>query len=165
MGDGPQMSELRNFIEREDLADGITLHGWVEHEQVNDILAECQIFAFPSVREFGGGVVLEAMAKGLVPIIVDYGGPAELVPDGTGVRIPLADATKIEQDLRSWLEEFQQNIGRLDSMRKAAQAYVYRHFTWEAKAAQILEIYHWVLGRRPDKPDFGTPLAANDSTP
>jgi hypothetical protein len=32
-------------------------------------------------------------------------------------------------------------------------------FTWPVKARQTLEVYRWVCGRRPDRPDFGVPLA------
>jgi alpha-maltose-1-phosphate synthase len=30
-------------------------------------------------------------------------------------------------------------------------------FTWPVKAAQVHEVYRWVLGQR-EKPDFGMPL-------
>jgi hypothetical protein len=31
---------------------------------------------------------------------------------------------------------------------------VLAHFTWSAKAAQVAEVYDWVLGRRAEKPNF-----------
>jgi hypothetical protein len=36
----------------------------------------------------------------------------------------------------------------------AARARVHDYFSWEVKARQVLEIYDWVRGRRPEKPDF-----------
>ena len=158
IGDGPQMPQLKAYIEKERLSHGVNLYGWVDHEKVSELLSESQIFAFPSIREFGGGVVLESMAKGLMPIIVDYGGPAELVPDATGIKIPLADPERLVNDMHNWFKELLANLDLLEGMRDSAQEYVYTNFTWEAKAAQILQIYKWVLGHESEKPDFGTPL-------
>jgi glycosyltransferase involved in cell wall biosynthesis len=164
IGDGAQMDELRRMVTEQDLGKGVQFHGWVAHEAVSNLLAECHIFAFPSIREFGGGVLLEAMAAGLVPIITDYGGPAELVPDGIGVKIPLSDPDKMVHDMHNWLLEFQSNFDKLHAMRTAAQNYVYDHFTWDAKAQQVLSVYEWILGHTSEKPNFGTSFACRPST-
>jgi len=58
--------------------------GWVNHLEIPRRLAAADVFGFPSIREFGGAVVLEAMAQGCVPLIVNYGGPAELATRETG---------------------------------------------------------------------------------
>ncbi|WP_374303197.1 glycosyltransferase family 4 protein, partial [Paracoccus sp. (in: a-proteobacteria)] len=89
VGDGPQMPELQALARSEGVAGGVTFHGWKEHHEVQGLLASCNLLLFPSIREFGGGVVLEAMALGVPPVVVDYGGPAELVDDSTGWRVPL----------------------------------------------------------------------------
>jgi len=46
----------------------------------------------------------------------------------------------------------------LAELGKRAQDYVYKHFTWDAKARQIREVYDWVLKRRATKPDWGIPI-------
>jgi glycosyltransferase involved in cell wall biosynthesis len=130
----------------------------VDHSKMADRLGRSQIFAFPSVREFGGGVVLEAMALGLVPLVVDYGGPGELVPEGTGFSIPMAPREKLVADFRDSLTRLIARPDDLASLGKRAQDYVYKHFTWDAKARQIREVYDWVLKRRADKPDWGIPI-------
>ncbi len=158
IGDGPQMPELRAIVAREGIEAGVTLHGWVQHEKVADHFAEADVLASPSVREFGGAVVLEAMAVGLVPIVVAYGGPGELATDRTGYLLPMEARPALIARLRSLLEAIAADPAQIEPKSRAAIRRVDRHFTWDAKARQILEVYDWALGRRPTKPDFPVPI-------
>lgn len=157
VGDGPEMAALRRQAAEAGLGDSVTLGGWVEHRRMAERLGRSQVFAFPSVREFGGGVVLEAMALGLAPVVVDYAGPAELVPEGTGFRVPLGSRAQIVERFRDILTALAADPGRARSLGERARRHVRRLFTWEAKARQVLEVYRWVLGERA-RPDFGMPF-------
>jgi starch synthase len=157
IGDGPELPGLRQAAASEGVDGAVRFAGWLQHAEVRKRLEAADVFAFPSIREFGGGVVLEAMATGLVPIVVDYGGPGELVSPNTGFAVPLGSAESI-------VAGFQEVIGRLvarpDSIRPMglrARARALGQFTWDAKADQVLEVYRWVLGKR-GKVDFGMPL-------
>jgi glycosyltransferase involved in cell wall biosynthesis len=123
-------------------------------------MSESQLFAFPSIREFGGAVILEAMALGLVPIVVDYGGPGELVVDGVGFKLPLGNRAQIVSNLRDVLTKLCADPAPLLEMSRKAQARVQKLFTWDAKANQVTKVYDWVL-KRCDKPSLfeaGEPL-------
>jgi len=157
LGDGPEMPRLKAMVAERGLESGILLPGWVPHEALQGRLAEAQVFGFPSVREFGGGVVLEAMALGLVPVIVGYAGPDELVTPASGFRIPLASREGIIQAFRECLAGIVEKPGVLGALSDQARKRALSLFTWEAKAAQTKAIYEWVLGRR-GKPDFGMPF-------
>lgn len=157
IGDGPERQNLERIVADEGLGGGVTFAGWLAHDQVAARLRNADVFGFPSVREFGGAVVLEAMALGVVPVVLDYGGPGELVSPATGFAIPMANRTELVARLRSIMEDLACNIDRLAALRAAGRDRVRRHFTWDAKAGQIIQIYEWVLGRSP-KPDFGMPL-------
>lgn len=158
VGDGPQLPELRERIRQEGIESGVKLHGWVEHAQVADFLAGHDVLTFPSIREFGGGVVLEAMAMGLVPVVVNYGGPGELATEGTGFLIPLGNRSQIIDRLRTTLRHIVSDPSQLGQKSRAAIQRIHHHFTWEAKARQILEVYRWVLGEGSAKPNFPMPL-------
>lgn len=150
LGDGPMMPALA--AQAAPFGDAVRLHGWVPHDRVQDVAGRCAVFAFPSVREFGGGAVVEAMALGLVPVVVDYAGPGELVRPGLGLRVPLADRAGIVAGFRAALERLAADPAALAPMAEAARAHVQAHFAWGAKAAQVAQVYDWVLGRRADRP-------------
>lgn len=145
IGDGPQMAGLRDLVAREGVGDAVNLLGWVEHAQVQAIAARSQLLVFPSVREFGGGVVLEAMALGVVPVIADYAGPGELVDDATGFRIAMGSRAQIVAGLRARLQAIAADPAVLPGMAATGQARVMRDFTWPAKAAQVNRIWRALL--------------------
>jgi glycosyltransferase involved in cell wall biosynthesis len=129
----------------------------VKHEELQHALVQADVLGFPSIREFGGGVVLEAMACGVVPVVVDYAGPGELVTEGSGVRIALGSREEIVAALGKVLEELAQSPERIETLSAGALARARRQFTWDAKARQVLEIYQWVAGGGP-KPLYPAPI-------
>lgn len=157
LGDGPQMPMLRQTVTREGISDAVRLAGWVEHARVQDFLADADLFTFPSIREFGGAVALEAMAVGLVPLVINYGGLGELVTEKTGYLVPMGTRPQIVERLRSLLTRLCENPGEIDAKSPAALRRAHEQFTWPAKARQIVQVYDWVLGRRPDRPEFSMP--------
>jgi len=162
-GDGPLMPQLRGLVERHGVSSSVTLHGWVAHQELQARMRQSQLFLFPSVREFGGGVVLEAMSLGIVPVVVDYAGPGELVTGDVGYKVPLGTRAQIIERLSSLVRELAREPGELKAKSAAARARVQELFTWEAKAHQVAEVYRWSLGRR-GRPSFfdqpATPGAA-----
>jgi glycosyltransferase involved in cell wall biosynthesis len=168
VGDGPQMAKLKDVVTNEAIADGVNLHGQVEHHHVGEFLLNADLFVFPSIREFGGAVVLEAMAVGLVPVVVNYGGPAELASERTGYLIELGDREQIVERLRALLIRLANDPAQLDAKSAPALRRARSHFTWASKADQIIEVYRWVLGQRPDPPVLPMPVPdeiAADSAP
>ena len=157
IGDGPEMGRLREIAEREALGAGVIFAGWIDHRQLQARLQASHVFGFPSIREFGGAVVLEAMMLGLVPVVMDYGGPGELVTPSTGFTVPMGPRASIVNAFREVLGALAAEPERLGPMSRAARQRVRSSFTWDAKARQVLEVYRWVLGER-EKPDFGMPL-------
>ena len=108
IGDGPQRPVLMAMVERLGVQGSVRFHGWIPHTEVQDILRTCDFLALPSVREFGGGVVVEAMSLGVTPIVADYAGPSELVDESTGIRVSF-------HDKGSLMEGMTKAIGAVDS--------------------------------------------------
>ncbi|MEM6857723.1 MAG: glycosyltransferase family 4 protein [Pseudomonadota bacterium] len=154
IGDGPMFASLKAIAEREGIEEGVTFHGWLEHASVQKVAVRSNLLLFPSVREFGGGVVLEAMALGVVPVICDYAGPGELVDDTVGYKIQMGSREEIISRLRSQITSIIADPTELTKKGGAARERVFAQFTWEAKASQVLQTYEWVLERRSEKPCF-----------
>lgn len=152
-GDGPMMSQLRGQVERLGIEEAVTFHGHVPHTSLRDILSRTDLFTFSSIREFGGAVVLEAMALGIVPLIVDYGGPGELVTPQTGFTVPIGPRSEIMAAFRKQLTTLVADPSLLPAMAEAGRAHVEEHYDWMRKAEQVRDVYAWVLGRRANKPN------------
>ena len=58
---------------------------------------------------------------------------------------------------RQVLGELAADPSGLRRMGERARERVLKHFTWDAKARQMLDIYRWVCGEGA-KPDFGMPF-------
>lgn len=153
-GDGPMMPELQTAVSQRGLQAGIRLHGWVEHRQLPELMGQSDLFLFPSIREFGGGVVLEAMALGLVPVVVDYAGPGELVTEGTGRKISIGPRERVIAEFRHVVSQLCDDPGQVVALGMAARRRVENLFTWDKKAEQVLQVYSWARQQVNDKPLF-----------
>jgi glycosyltransferase involved in cell wall biosynthesis len=160
VGDGPLMETLRTRVAAEGLERAVTIHGQLPHVQVASVLGRSHILAFPSIREFGGGVVLEAMAMGVVPVVADYAGPAELVDGASGYKLPLGSGPDDLRDaLRARLAALALDRSGLPGMARAGRKRVRDDFTWSAKARQIASVWEQILadGEAPLRGPFGDP--------
>ncbi len=156
IGDGPMLDQLKAMVT--DCPEAVRFHGWCAHEKVQDIAVNCQLLSFPSIREFGGGVVLEAMALGLTPVIVDYAGPGELVTKSVGFKVPIGDRAQIIAAFSELLHQIVQSPEMLTETSRAARQRVEDYFTWDKKAEQVVQAYHWLL-QGGEKPAFFKGLA------
>ncbi len=163
VGDGPMRDELNATIAEHGVDDAVTMHGWVEHDQVQHLLAKTDVLASPSIREFGGGVVLEAMAIGVVPVVANYGGPAELVTPKTGIAVTMGEQPVLVAGFREALQDLADNREKLEAMSIAARRRAFGCFSWDAKAQVVRGIYEWVLGRG-KKPMLPMPVPDPEET-
>jgi glycosyltransferase involved in cell wall biosynthesis len=157
IGDGPLMDVLRRKVRVLGIDNRVAMPGFVPHEKLASRLIESDVFAFPSIREFGGAAILEAMAVGVVPIVVDYGGPGELVSEASGFRIPIGPRQQIIDRMQSILGELCAHPRLVDEKSPAAVRRARRQFTWAAKAAQVLRIYRWACDPSMPRPNFPMP--------
>jgi glycosyltransferase involved in cell wall biosynthesis len=154
VGDGPDRGLLEEQVRCLDLGSTVKFLGRRSNAQVAELMRSADVFVFPSIREAGGQVVVEAMASGLPCVVTDYGGPGEIVTSECGIKIALADREELIARFREKLEELAEDGDLRSRLGRAAQERVRSSFTWDAKARLYVEVYRWVLGHRPDNPDL-----------
>ncbi len=128
-------------------------------------LRSADVLVFPSVREFGGGVVFEALAAGAVPLVADFGGPGDIVNVEVGRKASLTNENDVVSQMEGILGELVHNRKLLDQLRQQGMAYARECLTWNAKAQIVTRIMNWVLARGP-KPNLPPPkilVAGSDS--
>jgi glycosyltransferase involved in cell wall biosynthesis len=167
-GDGPDRNALEDQARSLGLQSTVEFTGMRTNAEIAELMRSADVFVFPSVRESGGMVVLEAMASGLPCVVTDYGGPANVLTNECAIKVPLGNAEELITRFRTELEKLATNKDLRNRLGKAALERAQELFTWDAKAKMIVEIYEWVLGHRHDKPDlesassqFVQPVLAN----
>ena len=99
VGEGPERSALERMTTEFGIAEKVLFTGNLPLNEVAQIIQQAHVFCLPSVRESGGAVLLEAMAVGRPVIAIDFGGPAEIVDDGVGVKLPATGKADVVQGL------------------------------------------------------------------
>jgi glycosyltransferase involved in cell wall biosynthesis len=140
VGDGPTRPALEQRI-------GAFAHfaGYKQGEDLADHYAASDIFAFSSLTETFGNVVLEAMASGLPVVALRAGGVGETVQPGrTGVLIePSEPPQSMAMALLSLVDQTEER----KRMAAAARSYAVSQ-SWDAIMGGLRERYQAVLDRR-----------------
>ena len=158
VGDGPERSSLEQLVRTLGIENNVVFCGWLSHGEVLKHLRSADVLVFPSVRDFGGGVVFEALACGAVPVVADFGGPGDIVHPEVGYKVPLTNESDVVLQLEKALAELANNRGRLERLRRQGMIYARERLTWDGKAQDTTRVLRWVLRRGP-KPDFLPPKA------
>lgn len=95
VGDGPEMQNLLELVEKLNLNDKVTFKGPLRGEQLVSCLNEHRFILVPSTwEEPFGNVVLEGMACGCIPIVSDGGGLKDAAGDA-GVIVKRNDSDEL----------------------------------------------------------------------
>jgi glycosyltransferase involved in cell wall biosynthesis len=145
VGDGPAREEL----ERE-MGPNARFVGYQGGEDLADHYAAADLFAFASLTETFGNVVLEALASGLPVVAVRAGGVGEIVRSGeTGILVEPADPPS---QMAGALLGLVDNPALRREMAESARTYALSQ-TWPAIMGRLRDRYLAVAER-------GAPVAA-----
>jgi len=141
VGDGPERESLQKLIDDNKLNKCIKILGWKNQTEVAQYMADSDVFVFPTIREVGGNVILEAMSAGLPSIVPNYGGPSELIDDSTGIQIPLADKNEFLQSYIKAMELLATDTKLRNTLASNARKVALEKHSWPMKGKQMEIIY------------------------
>jgi phosphatidylinositol alpha 1,6-mannosyltransferase len=138
VGDGPMRGRLSAALPAAVFA------GHRTGEELARWYASADVFVLPSTTETLGNVVLEALASGLPSVVVDRGGPQDLIEGGVNGFIARAnDPVDIADRLQPLLED-----AGLRARAGAAARASARSRDWEEINGQLLASYGAVIAER-----------------
>ena len=156
VGDGPEQAGLEQLTRSLGVEKVVSFCGSLRHDEVIQRLGAADVLVFPSVHEFGGGVVFEALAMGAVPVVVDFGGPGDIVNPKVGFKVPLTNEDDVVLQIEKVLAKLAHDPGLLEQLRQQGMCYARECLSWDGKAQLMTQILTWVVQQGP-KPDLQPP--------
>ena len=111
VGDGPARTRLAMLSHQLGLTNVVEWAGWRAQPELEQHYRAADLLLFPSMRDSGGMVVLEALAHGMPVMCTDLGGPGQIVNDTCGCAVVTRGlnqaelAGKFAQALREVLDD------------------------------------------------------------
>lgn len=128
VGEGPDEVRLRALVRELRVEGRVRFHGWLPQSELFQLMAISDVLLFPSLHEDCGFVVVEAMAHGVIPIVLDRGGPPGLVGDA-GIKIELQARDQIVRQIAENLKTLKLDLTAREQLRAKARRRAMR-FEW-----------------------------------
>ncbi|MDA0265294.1 MAG: glycosyltransferase, partial [Chloroflexi bacterium] len=115
------------------------------HARLLSKMGACDIFLFPSLRDGGGTVVVEAMGMGKPVICLDSGGPGMHINQECGVKITPISPDQAVNEIASALEDLYSNAERRSELGEAARKRAEEFYLWDRLGERLKKLYDRVL--------------------
>jgi glycosyltransferase involved in cell wall biosynthesis len=108
-------------------------------------IASSDVILFPSLRDGGGTVVIEAMSVGKPVVCLDIGGPGLHVTEQCGIKLSPAEPAVTVSRLADALERLYQDEDLRIQLGKAARERADTMYRWDRLGERLMEIYRPLL--------------------
>jgi glycosyltransferase involved in cell wall biosynthesis len=140
-GDGPELYNLKKIVIDSELENEVVFEGWLPREKLLQKMLLCSIFIFPSLRDGGGNVVVEAMAAGKPIVCFNLAGPGLHVDESCGIKIKPENPEQAVKDIASALERLYFDRELLEKLGKGARKKAEKEYDWDKLGDKLNEIY------------------------
>jgi glycosyltransferase involved in cell wall biosynthesis len=148
VGDGADRAACADLVRDLGLGERVLVHGAVPRAEVEHFYERADVFVFPSYREPGGAVVLEAMAHGLPLVVCDRGGPGANVSDECAVRVPAESPAQLARDVATAVRRLVTNPELRLRMGAVAREHVVATHLWDRRIERMTDLYERIASSR-----------------
>ena len=141
VGDGPERSRLIRLVRDLGMTDQVRFPGWSSRTELLHRIAQADVFLFPSARDGGGAVVVEAMATGTPLVCLDVGGPGYYVQDEWGIKIAPGEPDQVIRDMARALQHLHDDPELRTAMGSAGKQRVQDVYLWDHLGEELNRIY------------------------
>jgi len=122
VGQGPAKPKLVELTRKLDLERTVRWLDWLPQRALAEHYREADLLLYPSLRDSGGMVVLEALSHGLPVVCTDLGGPGIIVNSTCGRAVATSSRTPdlLAEDIAAALHEIASVPNRLESLSYGA---------------------------------------------
>lgn len=142
VGSGPELDACKQLVKDLGLEDRVRFLGWyISHNDLFDSFSQYRGVVLPSIEDANGIVIQEAMAVGLPPICLDWGGPQLLIDHGiNGYLIEPKSIDYITTEMANYLDTLGSDSSLAETFsiagRKKAESW-----RWSAVAKKWISYY------------------------
>jgi glycosyltransferase involved in cell wall biosynthesis len=146
VGDGPAVPEWKNRVQEMGLQTKVKFVGRIPRAQLDSWYAAAEVLVFPALRDSGGSALLEAMARSVPVICLDWAGPGEMVDASSGLKIPVVNPRETVPAFAQALASLARDPERRASLAAAARTRVELLFRWQSKRELLEATYNRLIG-------------------
>jgi glycosyltransferase involved in cell wall biosynthesis len=137
------LESLKTLVEKLGLRDNVSFTGIIKEEEKYTFIKSHRVVVLPSLKEYTGGVLLEAQALGVPVIATRVGAVPEMMLDGeTGLLVKAGDPYELAKSIATLIEN--DDLRRRFSVKAREWA---EKFTLESAVTRLEEIYGCTLMR------------------
>lgn len=145
VGDGPELLNLRRLARDLDVDDRVEFLPWQPRSLLLGMMAQSDVFLFPSLRDGGGAVVVEAMSAGTPVICLDISGPSMHVTEHTGIKIPVISPEKSIEQMATALKLLHNNRTLIEQMGSSSRLRAEQIYHWDRVGERLQKIYQEMM--------------------
>jgi len=142
VGSGPLKNSLIAYLERINLSGSFVFLGDVTEDMLAALYNCADVFAFPSIQEGLGIVLLEAQATAKPVVAFDVGGVHEAMLDKETGLLVKPDS----QELADAILRLLSDRSLRERMGRKGREFVSNNFSWDVCAQRMLQVYREALG-------------------
>lgn len=142
---GPDAAAMKKLATSLGISSKVLFHDMLPRPEYEALVRSSHIYLLPSLRDNTPSALMEGMLAECVPVVADCGGPSLLVPDGTGIRIPLSKPEVFINTMAEKILELDVDRTRLQTLGKAAREWICSEFAQSTYAKRLEDAFDFAL--------------------